>query len=742
MVDQTSPISAISPHVERMIQKKLEEEKMLQDAFARLDEDGSGTLDKKEVKKMAKILGDNLKSEQLHNAFSQMDKLNAGEVTYNQFKKWWFLKKDDERKAARKRAKELFNEIDEDGGGTLDIDEVAKMHKVLMKNFPKVELEPPFDLEKDFADMDKTGTGEVSFAEFEYWWRSRTGDDEPDIPVLPESMVSKVNEITSANKRLGTLPTDRKRSGVELWAFLRPRLFLLVEMSKRWGNIHALYPTASSGSIFEEKPLPKWVRNPDSEFSTQWDIAQVFALLYVCYIVPLRASMEMTTPIDSFAFWWDVVVDCYFIADLFLNFRTAFWDARGTLEGDLIAIRKHYIGGGTELMGGYFPLGWFLIDFVSCLPVGYISVFVELANPDADTSKSNFRAFKTLRLLRLAKLLRITRVKKILEKYEDSFDANQYLGLLFTLFTIIFMAHMMACFWYMVGKGEQIDGAGNLVQGWVYNPEGKGWTMADLNPTCEASSASASVSVVAACQAVSSKNSFGNHEVKDKEKCEAAGDCTYAPIVVHYGTRYIIAMFSSFDCSFAFTDAEHGFLMMSILITGFIYGALAGVISTLLMGLASGTHAYRFALTYAYGLRVCRLPSVALCFQLLNSFLPSKAQDSVSQQQETYTQPRDCCCCCCVWLNIIATIKHHQATRSSPQSSNHSRRGWGREPSPSKTVQGSSLTTRPRTRAPRRSTSRRFWTSSRQPSVVMSARRSMATCSQACRSSATSALRL
>ena len=35
-----------------------------------------------------------------------------------------------------------------------------------------------------------------------------------------------------------------------------------------------------------------------------------------------------------------------------------------------------------------------------------------------------------------------------------------------------------------------------------------------------------------------------------------------------------------------------GFLMLSILLTGFIYGALAGVISTLLMGLAAGDQEY------------------------------------------------------------------------------------------------------------------------------------------------------
>lgn len=214
------------------------------------------------------------------------------------------------------------------------------------------------------------------------------------------------------------------------------------------------------------------------------------------------------------------------------------------------------------------------------------------AHPPLDTNAyyviGIIRAFKTLRLLRLAKLLRITRIKKMLEKYEDQFDANQYLGLAFTLFSIVFMAHMMACFWYMIGKGEQIDGAGGLVQGWVYNAEGKGWKDSDLNPTCVPVDADATAAVMAKCSSVSDRSSFGQYEDVDIAKCAAAGACQYKPMVISYTTRYVVSMFSSFDCSFAFTDAEYGFLMLSILITGFIYGALAGVISTLLMGLAAG----------------------------------------------------------------------------------------------------------------------------------------------------------
>ena len=76
-----------------------------------------------------------------------------------------------------------------------------------------------------------------------------------------------------------------------------------------------------------------------------------------------------------------------------------------------------------------------------CLSLS-LSVSLSLAacaHPPLDTNLCRVggivRAFKTLRLLRLAKLLRVARIKKMLEKYEDQFDANQYLGLLFTLFS-------------------------------------------------------------------------------------------------------------------------------------------------------------------------------------------------------------------------------------------------------------------------------------------------------------------
>ena len=46
-----------------------------------------------------------------------------------------------------------------------------------------------------------------------------------------------------------------------------------------------------------------------------------------------------------------------------VNFRTAFYNHKGMLITDTRAIAEHYL------------TGWFAIDFLSCLPVGYINYF-------------------------------------------------------------------------------------------------------------------------------------------------------------------------------------------------------------------------------------------------------------------------------------------------------------------------------------------------------------------------------
>jgi potassium voltage-gated channel Eag-related subfamily H protein 2 len=134
----------------------------------------------------------------------------------------------------------------------------------------------------------------------------------------------------------------------------------------------------------------------------------------VAITVPLRASFNVEPDLWSFGFFWDAVVDIYFMVDLGLNFRTAYFNPDGTREERVSMIAARYVR------------GWFFVDLFSCLPISYISYFMEeealagsgsglvLQAGTGDSSSSSFRAMKTLRLIKLSKMLRLARIKKIL----------------------------------------------------------------------------------------------------------------------------------------------------------------------------------------------------------------------------------------------------------------------------------------------------------------------------------------
>ena len=95
--------------------------------------------------------------------------------------------------------------------------------------------------------------------------------------------------------------------------------------------------------MFEEAPIPKKIRDPDSSFSGWWDLMQVIFLLYVAYAVPIRVGFSVDVKTGSIWFLIGVVIDIYFIVDLFMNFRTAYWKENGMLEVDPRSITINYL---------------------------------------------------------------------------------------------------------------------------------------------------------------------------------------------------------------------------------------------------------------------------------------------------------------------------------------------------------------------------------------------------------------
>ena len=127
----------------------------------------------------------------------------------------------------------------------------------------------------------------------------------------------------------------------------------------------------SAADIEKEAMVRKCFFPPMSAFRVVWDLVQVFLLLYLLILLPVRLSFGIDVPFNSLGFWFDVSVDVYFLCDIFVNFRTGFYDQRGMLVINQDEITRNYLR------------SWFLIDVGTCLPISYIMMMLHGAETGA-----------------------------------------------------------------------------------------------------------------------------------------------------------------------------------------------------------------------------------------------------------------------------------------------------------------------------------------------------------------------
>jgi hypothetical protein len=107
---------------------------------------------------------------------------------------------------------------------------------------------------------------------------------------------------------------------------------------------------------------------PESQFRRIWDALSVLFLNYVVWMVPLRVFFDVT--VDAFSTAWliELVVDIFFLLDIWFNFRTGFVNAKNQV---VMAPRK--------ICASYIR-GWFFIDFFSVLPISYVMLIIQQTN--------------------------------------------------------------------------------------------------------------------------------------------------------------------------------------------------------------------------------------------------------------------------------------------------------------------------------------------------------------------------
>lgn len=178
-------------------------------------------------------------------------------------------------------------------------------------------------------------------------------------------------------------------------------------------------------------------------FRSCWDISSLIMVLYCTFSVPYDMCFE--PPKSDPASIVDLIVEAFFIIEIFLNFFTTYFDpddGEETTHPLFIAI-------------GY-ARSWMPIDMVSSIPSEMITRVYAAIPPAADGSGGPPDALSKLqiiRILRLAKLLRLLRIKQLMEDIEMAVPSMRTVfGLFRLLFMMMILGHFEACLFYVVAK--------------------------------------------------------------------------------------------------------------------------------------------------------------------------------------------------------------------------------------------------------------------------------------------------
>ncbi|XP_048021520.1 potassium/sodium hyperpolarization-activated cyclic nucleotide-gated channel 2 isoform X2 [Megalobrama amblycephala] len=184
------------------------------------------------------------------------------------------------------------------------------------------------------------------------------------------------------------------------------------------------------------KSAGNWIIHPYSDFRFYWDFTMLMFMVGNLIIIPVGITFfkeETTTPWIIF----NVVSDTFFLMDLVLNFRTGIvYEDNTEIILDPEKIKMKYLK------------TWFVVDFVSSIPVDYIFLIVE-KGIDSEVYKTAraLRIVRFTKILSLLRLLRLSRLIRYIHQWEEIFHMTYDLAsAVMRIFNLIGMM-LLLCHW-------------------------------------------------------------------------------------------------------------------------------------------------------------------------------------------------------------------------------------------------------------------------------------------------------
>ncbi|CAG07730.1 unnamed protein product, partial [Tetraodon nigroviridis] len=175
-----------------------------------------------------------------------------------------------------------------------------------------------------------------------------------------------------------------------------------------------------------------------------WDFTMLLFMVGNLIIIPVGITFfkdETTTPWIIF----NVVSDTFFLMDLVLNFRTGIIiEDNSDIILDPKTIKKKYLK------------TWFIVDFISSIPVDYIFLIVE-KGIDSEVYKTAraLRIVRFTKILSLLRLLRLSRLIRYIHQWEEIFHmtydlASAVMRIINLIGMMLLLCHWDGCLQFLV----------------------------------------------------------------------------------------------------------------------------------------------------------------------------------------------------------------------------------------------------------------------------------------------------
>ncbi|KAK6494381.1 potassium/sodium hyperpolarization-activated cyclic nucleotide-gated channel 1-like [Huso huso] len=179
-----------------------------------------------------------------------------------------------------------------------------------------------------------------------------------------------------------------------------------------------------------------WIIHPYSDFRFYWDLIMLIMMVGNLIIIPVGITFfteQTTTPWLVF----NVASDTIFLVDLVMNFRTGIViEESSEIILDPKVIKMNYLK------------SWFVVDFLSSIPVDYIFLIVEKGF-DSEVYKTAraLRIVRFTKILSLLRLLRLSRLIRYIHQWEEIFHMTYDLAsAVVRIFNLISMM-LLLCHW-------------------------------------------------------------------------------------------------------------------------------------------------------------------------------------------------------------------------------------------------------------------------------------------------------